>query len=65
MLKISINDPKSGTLEASKMIKQTTKTYGILKRYKKAVMTREKEYNNSNNNNNNNDDDDDDTNNNN
>ena len=59
MLKIPINDPKSGTLEASKMIKQTTKTYGILKRYKKAVMIREKEYNNSNNNN------DDDTNNNN
>ena len=54
MLKISINDPKSGTLEASKMIKQTTKTYGILKRYKKAVMIREKEYNNSSNNNNNN-----------
>ena len=62
MLKISINDPKSRTLEASKLIKQTTKTYGILKRYKKAVMIREKEYNNSNNNNN---DDDDDTNNNN
>ena len=38
-----MNDPKSGKLETSKMIKQIAKTYGKLKRYKKVVMVREKE----------------------
>ena len=43
LLKISLNDSKSETLEVSKMIKQTGKTYGKLKRYKNAFMIREKE----------------------
>ena len=40
---ILTNDPKSQTLEASKMIKQGVKTYWELKRYKKAHVVVEKE----------------------
>ena len=40
---ISMNGPKSGTPEASKLIKRAAKVYEERKRYRKAPTVREKE----------------------